>query len=187
MMKKLLSFFALATLVCGVAAAVQVDFTPGTDVGATSVTKDGVTVTMSHMDNANYYVVLALTEMTVEAEDGVITDIAFQCTDYNYGSAYFSQYAPEGYTYEQDGKSGAWSGVAEKVVLKPTSHVRITHMTIGAETTATAVTDVNANRCPVSTTYCDMAGRTSDRPFSGVNIVVNRYADGTTSTTKVLK
>ncbi len=185
MKKRLLSFIAFATCVCGIASAIEVNFTPGTDVAETTITKDGVTVTMSHMNNANYYVVLALTEMTVETEDGVITGIQFQCPSYDYGSAYFSQYAPEGYTYVQDGTSGSWSGVSEKVILKPTSHVRITSMKVNAETTTTAVNDVKA--APVSTTYCDMAGRTSDHPFSGVNIMITRYADGTTSTAKVLR
>lgn len=40
---------------------------------------------------------------------------------------------------------------------------------------------------PVSTTYTDLTGRQSDRPFGGVNIVTTRYSDGTVTVSKVLK
>ena len=36
-------------------------------------------------------------------------------------------------------------------------------------------------------TYTDMQGRVSSKPFAGVNIVVTRYSDGTTATSKVIK
>ena len=49
-----------------------------------------------------------------------------------------------------------------------------------------AITDINAGNV-VSVQYIDAMGRVSDRPFKGVNIVVARNADGTTSTTKVVK
>jgi len=39
----------------------------------------------------------------------------------------------------------------------------------------------------VSTTYVNAQGMQSDKPFKGVNIVVTRYTDGTTSTTKVVR
>jgi hypothetical protein len=39
----------------------------------------------------------------------------------------------------------------------------------------------------VSVTYVNSLGMTSDKPFDGVNIVITRYSDGTTSTTKVLR
>ena len=38
----------------------------------------------------------------------------------------------------------------------------------------------------VSVTYCDLAGRMSNKPFSGVNIVVTRYASGATVTNRVV-
>ncbi len=37
-----------------------------------------------------------------------------------------------------------------------------------------------------SVTYCNVAGQMSNKPFSGVNIVVTRYANGRTATTKVV-
>ncbi len=39
----------------------------------------------------------------------------------------------------------------------------------------------------VGQTYYNAQGMQSDRPFSGINIVVTRYSDGTTRTTKVIR
>lgn len=50
----------------------------------------------------------------------------------------------------------------------------------------TAISSINANNV-VSVQYIDAMGCVSDRPFKGVNIVVTRNADGTTTTTKVVK
>ena len=178
---------AAALMAAGSCFANEVVFEAGIDTGETSVTKDGVTITMSHMDRSNYYIVLALTEMTVAAEEGVITGIEFECTEYSYGSSYFSQYAPEGYTYDQDGKKGYWSGSAEVVTFKPTSHVRMPKITVNAQSVSTAVSDVKGQRQVAGITYCDLSGHMSNSPFDGINIVVTRYTDGTTFTSKVVK
>ena len=39
----------------------------------------------------------------------------------------------------------------------------------------------------VSTTYVNAQGMQSTKPFSGINIVITRYSDGTTKTTKVIR
>ena len=39
----------------------------------------------------------------------------------------------------------------------------------------------------VSTTYINVQGMTSEEPFDGVNIVVTRYNDGTTTISKVVR
>ena len=39
----------------------------------------------------------------------------------------------------------------------------------------------------VGVTYFNAQGMQSDKPFDGVNIVVTKYSDGTTTTTKVLR
>ena len=44
-----------------------------------------------------------------------------------------------------------------------------------------------ANKQVVDVLYVNPLGMTSSRPFEGVNIIVTRYSDGTTSTSKVLK
>ena len=38
-----------------------------------------------------------------------------------------------------------------------------------------------------SVSYVDVTGKMSNSPFDGVNIVVTRYSDGTTSTSKVIR
>ncbi len=49
------------------------------------------------------------------------------------------------------------------------------------------VDDVNAAKAVTSVRYMNMAGQQSQQPFEGVNVVVTRYTDGTTSTTKVVR
>ena len=51
----------------------------------------------------------------------------------------------------------------------------------------TSINGVESYRQVVSEKYYNAAGVESDTPFQGVNIVVTRYSDGSTSTVKVLK
>ena len=51
----------------------------------------------------------------------------------------------------------------------------------------THVNEMGIDRVPVSTTYVNSLGMQSDKPFEGINIVVTRYSDGTTSTVKVMR
>lgn len=56
------------------------------------------------------------------------------------------------------------------------------------ESNKTAVKEVMMlDREVKSVTYIDIMGHQSSKPFEGINIVVTRYTDGTTSTTKVLR
>ncbi|MBR6285353.1 MAG: chitobiase/beta-hexosaminidase C-terminal domain-containing protein [Muribaculaceae bacterium] len=48
----------------------------------------------------------------------------------------------------------------------------------------TAISDINAE---AHTTYVNVTGQTSTTPFQGVNIVVTRHANGTVTTTKVIR
>lgn len=50
----------------------------------------------------------------------------------------------------------------------------------------TGITDVNG-KAVKSVKYVNVAGMVSDKPFSGVNIVVTEYTDGSRSTTKMLR
>lgn len=52
---------------------------------------------------------------------------------------------------------------------------------------SSAVKAVEADRQVAAVNYVNMAGQRSSRPFDGMNIVVTRYTDGTTSTAKVIK
>ncbi|MBQ2074875.1 MAG: hypothetical protein II462_02840 [Muribaculaceae bacterium] len=51
----------------------------------------------------------------------------------------------------------------------------------------TGIVDVMSAKKVVSEKYYNVAGIESDTPFQGVNIVVTRYSDGSTTTTKILK
>ena len=66
--------------------------------------------------------------------------------------------------------------VAEKVVTR----------TLSSNNVITAVNSVKANREVESVNYVNTMGQVSDRPWQGVNVVVTRYTDGTTKTTKAV-
>ncbi len=51
----------------------------------------------------------------------------------------------------------------------------------------TAIVDAHATKAVSGVSYVNLAGQTASTPFQGVNIVVTRYTDGTTSTTKVVR
>ena len=51
----------------------------------------------------------------------------------------------------------------------------------------TGINEFNVDKTSVSVTYVNTLGMTSSQPFDGVNIVITRYSDGSTSTTKVLR
>ena len=51
----------------------------------------------------------------------------------------------------------------------------------------TGINAVIAGAQVESVRYINVAGMESSKPFAGMNIVVTRYSDGTTTTTKVVK
>jgi len=57
----------------------------------------------------------------------------------------------------------------------------------GSPGPATAVSEIRYHGEVVSTTYYNIQGMESDKPFDGVNIVVTRYSDGATSISKVVR
>ena len=56
-----------------------------------------------------------------------------------------------------------------------------------AQSITTAINELFNGRVPVETIYYNSLGMQSNEPFDGINIVVTRYSDGTTSTTKVMR
>ena len=54
------------------------------------------------------------------------------------------------------------------------------------EDISTSIAEFTSNN-EVSKTYYNAQGVQSDKPFDGVNIVVTRYSDGTTKTSKVVR
>ena len=66
--------------------------------------------------------------------------------------------------------------VAEKVVTR----------TLSTNNVITAVNSVKASREVAGVTYVNTVGQVSNRPWQGVNVVITRYTDGTTRTTKAV-
>jgi hypothetical protein len=62
-------------------------------------------------------------------------------------------------------------------------------MSVGSTSSGnvTDVNEVNAIKAVVSVRYYNVMGMESEKPFEGINIVVTRFSDGSTSTFKVLK
>ena len=54
-------------------------------------------------------------------------------------------------------------------------------------TTAIGTIDSDYNSNVEGVTYYNMMGVASNRPYEGMNIVVTRYSDGSTTTEKVIK
>lgn len=108
---------------------VDVTFTAGTDTGETSVTKDGITVSMSTMSRDDNYRTYANSDMTVTAASGkTIKQVKVTCTgsgNNNYGPGKFSG---DGYTYS--GNVGTWSGSAATVTLSASAQVRMTKIVV---------------------------------------------------------
>ena len=52
---------------------------------------------------------------------------------------------------------------------------------------ATAVNEITYQGEVVETLYYNVQGMVSDKPFDGVNIVVTRFGNGTTSVSKIIK
>ena len=59
--------------------------------------------------------------------------------------------------------------------------------TIPWEDIVTGINEINGNKDVVAKTYVNAQGIKSDKPFSGLNIVITRYSDGSTTTTKVVR
>ena len=55
------------------------------------------------------------------------------------------------------------------------------------DSTITAIQDIEEGKTVSNVKYYNITGIESDKPFSGVNIVVTRYTDGSFSTSKVLR
>ena len=116
-----------------------VTFTPGTETGETSVTKNGVTCTMSTMNNASYYQIYASASGTFSVVSGNITAISFTCTargttKYGPGNA-----SADVGTYSYSGSTGSWSGSASSVTISSTAQVRMKTLSVtysGGSTTS---------------------------------------------------
>ena len=77
------------------------------------------------------------------------------------------------------------ASASEAYYIAETTHT----VTITGSGITTGIADVNHNAAKQvsNVTYYNMVGAASTTPFSGVNVVVTRYTDGTTTTNKVVK
>jgi hypothetical protein len=88
----------------------------------------------------------------------------------------------EGATYNMTFEKGGFITVTnEDVDINAPQNV-----TLVADDVHTGINDLNTNNA-VAVKYINAMGQVSNRPFSGINIVVTANADGTTTTTKVVK
>lgn len=112
-----------------------VEFIAGTDTGETSVTKDGITVSMSTMSRTDNYRAYKGTDMVVSAAEGktiksiVLTATAESQSEYGPGCFSKKNTQPGSYTFE--GKIGTWSGSASSVALTASlAQVRMTKIVV---------------------------------------------------------
>ena len=173
-MKKLLhiKFFSLiAMLVMGMGTALAdtVTFTAGTDTGTSSVTKSGITVSMSTMSRSDNYRTYANTSMTVTSTVGNITEVKVTCTasgTSDYGPGKFSG---KGYTYSES--VGTWSGSAESVTLSASAQVRMTKIEVtytSATPSKTPIATLNGIT-PTTVKLGDMDEFTLDATFASTD------------------
>ncbi len=88
----------------------------------------------------------------------------------------------DGYTY---GKALKATGKTDQT---PSSIIKVQPLDLKVDSTLpTAITDVATQAQVAGVEYVNIAGMRSSKPWNGINIVVTRYTDGTTTTTKVVK
>lgn len=139
-MKKLFALFTLCLLTIPLAWGAKVTFVAGTDKGETSVTKEGVTVTMSTMSRTDNYRCYGSSSMTVSSTVGSITSIELTCTasgTSNYGPSNFSLNMYSIGSYSCSGYTGTWTRNAvnstTSVTLDASSQVRMTQIVVTIE------------------------------------------------------
>ena len=82
----------------------------------------------------------------------------------------------------------ASSYVSKDVIVSATQKGQTQYVKLNVVVdTATNVKEVSVHGDVLSVTYYNVSGMRSDKPFDGVNMVVTRYTDGTTSMTKIIR
>ena len=76
---------------------------------------------------------------------------------------------------------------AAKTGGSPSSYFMGYPLDLPGDPMPTAIIEVHSGKAIESVSYYNVTGQVSDTPFDGINIVVTRYSDGTTSAFKVLK
>ena len=90
---------------------------------------------------------------------------------------YYKKVVTEG---QQNGGNGKFIGGAAEEYFMAETEGNANDMIVG-------INEFMSGIVPVSVTYVNPQGMQSSRPFDGVNIVVTRYSDGTTRTSKIIR
>ena len=83
-------------------------------------------------------------------------------------------------------KEGKRKALAHPEMYKATFYLDIDYPTPNNDATDVLGTELGEKEVS-HVTYTDLAGRVSNRPFSGVNIVTTHYTDGTSKVIKQIK
>ena len=101
-------------------------------------------------------------------------DLGEKCTGYHF-------------VYDEEGNEYLETGTWYKNVDDPLSLAVAPVLSFVTSTPSTSIDQPVVDKQVLGHTYYNLAGMSSGKPFDGVNIVVTRYSDGTSSATKVMK
>ena len=127
----------------------DVVFVAGTDVSETkSITKDGITITLSSgtLSRTDNYRPYANSTTTVSSAVGNITKVVFTCTasgSSDYGPAGFDRNSVSSGSYSYSDKNGTWAGDAASFSIKTSSQVRITKIVVTYTPLGTTEPDIS--------------------------------------------
>ena len=97
----------------------------------------------------------------------------------------FEQYGSQNYYLHFYNKNG--EEVGEQILLESNYWFPAMVMVAPTSQSTTGISEATAHKSVASVKYVNLAGVSSSEPFSGVNIVVTTYTDGTQSAVKVIK
>ena len=101
-------------------------------------------------------------------------DLGEKCTGYHF------VYDEENYEYLE---TGTWYKNSDDPLSLAVAPV----LSFVTPVTPTSIDQPVVDKVEVGHTYYNLAGMSSGTPFDGINIVVTRYSDGTTTATKLIK
>lgn len=186
----MLTLIILCSIGSGNMWGTDVTFDATQDSGNGSITKDGVTVSMSTMNRSQMdnFRCNANSDMTVTSSN-TITQIVVTCTGKgtnNYGPGKFA--VPSGgvgsYTYQSSGKNGTWTGSATSITLHASAQVRITSIVV-TYTAASCTTKptVGSSLTSVSATVNSITATVPISAIGGCNITENGLVYSTSNST----
>ena len=164
--------------------------------GSTCIGENGYEYTfsrgkISEVDSLGHWIVPDYKNIMFAAEDNLLTEInqfgqeVIQKNELNIFVRfyYIVEGADEGHTIPA---SGPYTGQRNRDGEAPGGYGSESPGT--SPSPSTAVNEISlGSGVIVSQTFYNAQGMTSDKPFDGINIVITRYSDGTTRTTKVVR